>query len=293
VSLLTGSVLILLTLYMPTAVDSCGAPESGAKLASGAQGVGWVGTTLDFPANGRALYPFCLALAGFALLFVFASLLRRSLARKRGLLTWLLALASGVALLPTTDLFFEGSGCRFATVLGLVTLAIMAFLFPAACFRPGFWTKKGVAFWALVAAGILFGLWLGRDLFSKFYPQGGSKFDLLVFYLIASLFALLPLGLWFRYGSFGSSPRPIWPDVGRRLVIFYGIAAAYDLVTVALYEIWGLIAFLAGAYLIFFGYQWLQHEADAREAESETRNYDTRETVTPRVVGDSPVWLGW
>ena len=76
-------------------------------------------------------------------------------------------------------------------------------------------------------------------------------------------FSLLPLGLWLRYGLFGTGPSRLWPNVAQRLVIFYAVTVAFDLLSVVLFKFWGLISFFAGVYLTFFGYWQLKRESDA------------------------------
>jgi hypothetical protein len=264
VSLLAGSIFVLLTLYLPTVVGSCGKPQPGSSLAVGAQGVEWPGKLLLFPANGRFFYLFCLALAAFTLVFLFASLLRWNLAGRRGLVTGLLAVSGSVAFLSTTDLFLvlAGDWLVTATALGIVAFLAVVSLFPSARSRVEIWTKKRMAGWALIAAGAISALLIRDFFFSEFDLHRVGKYGTVGFYLLALVLTLLPLSLWLRNGVFWGTLRCPWQVAGGHLARFYVVITALDLLFVADFGYWGLIAFFAGAYLIFYGYWQLRQAAN-------------------------------
>jgi hypothetical protein len=87
VSLLAGSVLVLLTLYLPTtfSVD----PLPGLQLASGSTDTTWPSCYLVFSPEiaSTVFYLFCLLAAAFTVLFLLASVINRNLVRNRGLRT--------------------------------------------------------------------------------------------------------------------------------------------------------------------------------------------------------------
>ena len=270
ISLLTGSVLVLLTLYLPTAIDSCGSPRLGANLASGEDRIQWPGIALSVVGKGRPFYLFCLALAAFTLLLLFASAVRRDLIQKRSLLTWLVAISGSAALVSTTDLYPVAFIWRFWEVEGVrnqIAFVVLFLLLPIACLRPEFWTKKGAISWTLVATDVFLVLLVGSSLVDKFYPEfyldsniaGHILFSYVSVLLFLSI-SILPLSLWFRYVLLESRPSRLWPNVGRRLAILYSATLAFDLLCVALFRFYGLIAFFLGAYLIFNGYWVLRHE---------------------------------
>jgi hypothetical protein len=286
ISLLTGSVLVLLTLYLPTVIDSCGSPRLGAELASGEDHIQWPSIALSVVGKGRPFYLFCLALAAFTLLLLFASAVRRDPIRKHNLLTWLAAISGSAALVSTTDLYPVAVAFLpyFRDLEGIRAQAVgfLFLLFPIACLRREFWTRKGAILWSLMVIDMLLVLWLSSFLVDRFYPQ--FELDNNLAALLISPISLVPLGLWFRYVLLESGPSRLWPNVGRRLAILYSVTLAFDLLCVVLLRFWGLIAFFLGAHLIFYGYWQLRHEAFLRAAVSNVESCDTCETVTPSVA---------
>jgi hypothetical protein len=317
--LFAGSVLVLLTLYLPTVtVSSWSTAQPGLEIVSGSSDAAWPSFTGFLDSDSRwgivwAFYLFYLAVAAFSVLFLAASVLRRDIIRKRSLLVGLLGISGLAALFSAADLFVliamiklipvlsddGGIGWKvlvpllflfpvaclrpeFRTKKGVITgvfilagivsalfwLEDMAVLFllgilPVACFRPEFWTKKGAAAWGFILAAIISAPWFGDRFLSRVYPRwvGSDRFWTLFLLLIGCLFLLLPLVLWFRYRLFGNGPSRLWPDVGRRLAIFYAGTVVVDLFTVAGSSYWGLSVFFLGVCLIFFGYWRLKREA--------------------------------
>ena len=285
ISLLTGSILVLLTLYLPTAIDSCGSPRLGHELASGDDQIQWLGIALSAVGKGRPFYLFCLAIAALTLLLSFASVMCRDLIQKRNLLTWLVALSGSAALVSTTDMF--PASVAFLPYIkdlewpGVEVVKFLFLLYPVACLRREFWTKKGATLWTLTVIDALLALWLGAFLVDKFYPQ--FEFDGNIAALVFSTVSLLPLGLWSRYVLLEGGPSRLWPDVGLRLAILYSATLAFDLVYIIRFKFWGLVAFFLGAYLVFYGYWQLRQKA-VLQATSIVESCDTCETVTPSVV---------
>lgn len=267
ISLLTGSVLVLLTLYLPTAIDSCGSPRLGYELASGDNQIQWLSIALRVVGKGRPFYLICLALAAFTLLLSLASVVRRDLIQKGNLLTWLVAISGSAALVSTTDLFPASVAflpyIRDLEGTGVEAVEFLFLLYPIACLRREFWTKNGATLWILTVIDVLLAMWLGAFLADKSYPQ--FELDHNIAALAFSPVSLLPLGLWFRYALLEGGPSRLWPNVGCRLAILYSATLAFDLLYVILFRFWGLIAFLLGAYLIFCGYRQLRQEAAVQE----------------------------
>ena len=264
VSLLAGSVLVLLTLYLPTAVDSCGSPEPGLNLASGNADIalpglwGWLGTDSSSEIS-RGFYLFCLVLVALTLIFLLASVFRRNPVRKRRLLTSILAISGLTALLSATNLFIGAALVQTVRIFGdgtyleHIAFTLLLLLFPVACLRPEFRTKKGALIWMLILGAISSATCYGDAFLSKIYPRFEGEDP---FWTVTMIFtvSLLPLALWFRYALLGRVPRPLWRGVKGRLAIFYAAVIAVDLLSIAEFSLWGLIAFLLGLYLIFFGY---------------------------------------
>jgi hypothetical protein len=130
----------------------------------------------------------------------------------------------------------------------------------ASCLAPGvFWPRKGYAAWisALVITGclLLIADRLGVSL--------GEPVNWIVL-AVESVYALLPLGLWYRYGF---SPRPElhaqWQVIRRGLVAFYlaAVPGNFWFLGIAVQEgLWGFVPCYFGIHLIAFGYLRLLRE---------------------------------
>ncbi|HXH48866.1 MAG TPA: hypothetical protein VNM47_05925 [Terriglobia bacterium] len=266
--LLVGSVLVLLTLYLPTAMGFLFGPVPGMDFFSRAETASWAGFLLVFSDGGRTFYLLSLALAAVTPLLLIATVFGWNLSSKHSLLTWLLAISGSVALLATTDslpwaaigqLYFWGLN----ESLGLLALNVLFCLLPIACLRSKFWTWKGAIFWGLISVSVVLGFFFANVLLGEFLPN----FEIDEFFTVVlppTPFLLLPFGLWVRYELLGTTPSSHWPNVAHGLAIFYTLTVVFDIVTAALFEFWGLIAFFLGAYLILYGYWQLRREADAR-----------------------------
>ena len=277
VSLLTGSVFVLVTLYLPTVVGSCGNPAPGYELALGNSNRSWRGSMLvDNSRASRGFYLLCLTLATLTLLLVLASLFRSGLVRKRPLVTWLFAISCAVSLFATTDVFGILVGVRMGQlqdwiggsgeVYELVFVAIPLLLL-VACLRPEFWQQKGAIAWATAVAGVISLSFLADFLPSPLYPKNWDE-DFVSMVAPPILFSLVPLGLWLRFGLFWrDDSRPPWQGVRRRLLIFYAITGVFDLLNLAtgVGGYWGLLSFFVGMYLILFGYTQLRRHADGQQ----------------------------
>jgi hypothetical protein len=103
VSLASGSVLTLLTLFLPIAYEACGPPRKGYEFIRG-KGI-WPGLlTFVFPGWEQGFYVLALALAVFTLLLVLASFHRPAFLRKHALITWPFALAGAFAVLRSATI---------------------------------------------------------------------------------------------------------------------------------------------------------------------------------------------
>lgn len=264
VSLLTGSVLVLLTLYLPTSADSCNHHHLGVKLASGAEGTIWLGRLLNFLGGGRAFYLLCLALAALTLLLLLASVLGSNLTQSRGLSACFLVTSGSVALLSTTDLFALAAFNQIWLGPVNVPFDVLLYLLPVACLRAEFWTRKGAVRWVLILVAIAWGGFFADAAITRFYPHWNSRLDSVIGYLAGFTFSLLPLGLWLRYPYLRGKPDPGWRGVSGRLAVFYAVVLACDIRLVTYEKLWGLVVFFLGAYLLFYGHWQLRQEAGTR-----------------------------
>jgi hypothetical protein len=274
VSLVTGSVFVLLTLYLSTVVGKCGDATPGVELARGDPNISWPGILfLDQPVASRSFYLFCLSLAAVTILLVVASRIHPRFGKQGALLTTLYTISAVVALFSTSDLFsilyvYRGESIQdwanlhddAAGVLFLVVL----FLLPVACLRRDFWKPRGVITWMTIAGGLISLCYLANRFLSGPLPHLQNVAIITAF----GAFSLLPLCLWLRYWVFQSkATRRLLSEMRKRLSVFYAIMGTFDFVNFAtgVEGYWGLLSFLVGIYLIFFGYARLRSEATARE----------------------------
>lgn len=245
VSLASGSVLVLLTLFLPIGYQSCGPETRGYELL---QGKGdwptFVGITLtDY--FGPIFYGLVLALAASTLIFTVISIGNPGSLRNR---VWnhRLMVVSGML-----SLFL------IADVLVLLPLAandygaVASVPIILSCLLPGkFWPKR--IFWTWFGVLILvmltfFGLtalkWIERDAPAWFLLG------------IWSIYALVPLALW--WAGLSGRLEPNWNDVRRGLIAFYlpGVLGNICFSWVAWREgIWGFVPCMAGLHLMSLGY---------------------------------------
>ena len=110
--LLSGSLLVLMTLYLGTSVGACGHAEPGYNIVKGRHEwpsadlteSGWVHAVL--PPLTRSLYTLSLALAALALVLFLWPRFRSALSRERRWTTLLLAVSGGLSLFVLGDFTF-------------------------------------------------------------------------------------------------------------------------------------------------------------------------------------------
>ncbi len=251
VSLASGSVLVLLTLFLPIGYNSCGPETKGYELL---QGKGdWptlVGITLsDY--FGPAFYGALLALAGGTALISLLAMKNPSLLGNPSRSRRLFMISGALSLFLVSD---------FAALLPLAADdigALAAGLIVLTCLLPGkFWPKR--IFWrwfgaVALALLILFGLtalkWIQGDV-PAWFVLG-----------IWAIYALTPLGLWLA-GVSGKLAAE-WYDIRRGLAAFYFPAVVGNLwffVVVWGEGLWGFIPCSIGAHLMALGYMHLSKE---------------------------------
>jgi len=252
VSLASGSVLVLLTLFLPIGYNTCGSPWKGYELV---QGSGHWPTFLGIMLSdyfGPAFYGFVLLLAAWGAVFTAISCWRPGLTRHRSLNLALFAVCGTLSLFLITDAFLLL--VTFAVDnFGTIAEAIASILIVASCVLPGkFWPKA--FFWK----------WFGALVISGMIVAGCEALKLLhddqtswVISLIMAIYGLVPLALWLRGLAARIRSKPEWVKTRQGLVAFYLPAALGNLwfFYVAWREgIWGFVPCWFGLHLMSLGY---------------------------------------
>jgi len=275
VSLASGSVLVLLTLFLPIAYEACGPQRKGHEFIRG-EGV-WPGLlTFVSPWVERGFYILALALAACTLLLVLISLRRPGFLRKSALSPWLFAIAGAFSLFVITDFFWVFAGLWLEPLLQRlevrddVTAAVLpalTFLVLVSCLRSRFLrTQRWIV--ALFAVACVLSLTVLADFFlSLFTPYGFLREATSAGMVMAPalLYSVVPLILWLRFGLFGRSElRAQWPGIRRRVVQMYTPLVVLDCLffsEAVKMGIWGFLPFFVGLHLISLGYMQLAREA--------------------------------
>lgn len=261
VSLFSGSVLVLLTLFLPIGYEACGPRRTGYELMRG-KGDWPTLMGIASSAAGRDFYLLVILVASFTLLLVLASAVRPGVVRSKFLTPRLALLAGTISLFLVCDITLllaalAGDQAGPAAIVPLI----------ASCLSPAiFWSKKGFAAWISVIV-ITGSLLLIAD------RLGASIGEPINWIVIAAetVYALLPLGLWYCYG-FSSRPevRARWETIRRGLVALYFLAVLGNLwflgITVT-EGLWGFVACYFGIHLIALGYLRLIENRKLPEAE--------------------------
>ena len=279
-SLAAGSVLVLLTLFIPIAYEACGPPRKGHEFIRG-KGI-WPGLlTFVFPGWERGFYILALVLAACTLLLLLASVRRPALLRKHALITWLFALAGASSLFVIADFFWIFAADWLEALLqrlkvredmSVAVVAALTLLVLTACLRSRFLRGQRwvVALFAITSA---LSLTVLADFFlNLFTPHRLLHVDWSsrIMTAPAILYWLVPLVVWLRFGLFGGGERRVqWPGIRSRLITMYLPLVAIDclfFVEVVRMGIWGFLPFFAGLHLMSLGYMRLAREAEGPSA---------------------------
>jgi hypothetical protein len=278
VSLASGSVLVLLTLFLPITVDSCGnAAGPGYNLALGRPNHYWPGfLRFSFESFGRGQYIISLILAGVSLLLVLGLFLWSDLARKRRLYAALFAVVGSLSLYTISDYFFlhlmvldDWTAGPFGVIrltVRIVTnlLAILAVLAPGL-----FWPKRAFAVWLITLPITLLVLWISEDAGQLIGWE--LKVSDSWFALPMGAYYLMPLFLWYWKGlSRRNGIRAQWPRIRLGLASLYAPLAAGNcllLVHASQQRVWGLVPYVIGLHLISLGTMRLAEQGEPPPAE--------------------------
>jgi len=290
VSLFTGSVLILLTLFLPVAVEIFGPYRTGHECVRG-EGI-WPGAlslVSILLSEGQSPYPFFytlsytlpLGFAAFTLALLLASCLHPELLRKRRLSTSLFAIAGTLSLFIIAD-FFWFSCCEVITDLiypwgrsdiiitaGAASLTLFVIVW---CLRSRFVRKQKWIISLFAAAGISSLAALGSFslgfLDSRWALEEQTERALLL--APSVLYWLVPAVLWYRFGlSRRGELRAQWPGLRPRVIAMYAPVVAIDCLFFFRIvipsdgdSIWGFPVFFVGIQLLALGYMRLAREAN-------------------------------
>jgi hypothetical protein len=279
VSLFTGGVFILATIFLPLAIDGCGDyAGTGKDIVLGKLDTYWPSFTGSVPYFGRGFYIFLLAWGAVAVVAALARLLGRDLLRSRIWLPVVLAGALSCFVMadtmvwPVIDLAYHLPDGLLWVLLLPVGLAPYRFFRTARapsvrasrCLRRVF--LLGSVLFALTIAGWAVMVITDAEPFDS--PHLAlCVAGYLLFFLPPALCLFGPLALWFRHGVWPMEDSALyWPSLRRRLVLTSAPLVAGQLWVAYMptqipHAAWGLIPCLAGIHLITLGYLRLARSA--------------------------------
>lgn len=247
ISLAGGSLLVLLTLFLPIGYSSCGPKTMGYELVRGkGEWPTFLGIFVSEPA-GQAFYILLLAIAAFTAIFVLPSFKASAVSRKALLNRRLFLVTATVSLFLISDVFVilppgEERYGSAAFALGLISIL-----------GPGFfWPKKVFAGW-LGALVITIAVFFVADALGV---QDGS-WKSVPSYLFVAIYALAPIGLWWLGVAASKFDPAQWLKVRRGLVAYYLPAVLGNLwfFVIAWREgVWGFVPCVIGIHLMTIGY---------------------------------------
>jgi hypothetical protein len=274
VSLLSGSVLVLLTLYIPVAFNACGTNRTGAEFLRG-QGI-WPGmgslVQTDFE---RALYALGLALAVFSLT-VMAVTLRRPALLQRPWIQWPFLAAGLACLFALSDFVWFNLSAQAGDFLNsrlglhapeieMAMVDLLAILAMALCLRSKFLRSQFWLVWLFGVETIICLLALVDYALRQYgrTPLVSADTALLMAASPGILFWVVPMMLWMLFGFSRSAERHRrWVSLRPRITWMFllaGIVAAALILWPSAWAVWGIGPYLGGLSLIFLGYAELAH----------------------------------
>lgn len=253
VSLASGSLLVLLTLFLPIGYEACGPRRTGYELMAGEGG--WpTFLCISYTPLGQDFYRLVLLLASFTLLLALVFSLRPGVMRNRLLAERLVLLSGALSLFLVSD-----TTALLAVTAGDQASPAAFIPFIASCLAPGlFWPRRSFLAWVGVIASAVSLLFI-LDILGM--SDGQTMWILLG---TGVIYSLVPLGLWYRYGF---APRP--EARAQSEVILRGVVAFYFpavlgnfwFLGVAIKEgVWGFVPCYFGIHLIALGYLRLKQE---------------------------------
>ena len=272
VSLFSGAVFVLLTLFLPIAYNSCGPEKTGIEFIGGASG--------DFPllagmysqAFGRGFYALSILFAGFTLILVVVSWFQPWVFRGHRWVTSLYGASGTISLYilgdavcfmlgwlagTILDSTLQGDETRKAVGFGLILVLA------ALCLRSKFLRSSRLIL-ALLTAAIFGCLLVIAKYFSALFFPGRHIPDWSLdrqLIILENLYWFLPAYLWYRFGlrqrPSGETP---WPNIRSTILKVYLPALVCVPILfwlVADEHVWGFIPFSIGIHLMSLGYMQL------------------------------------
>ncbi len=267
VSLAAGSLMVLLTLFIPLTQEACGPNRTGLEFIRG-RGA-WVGL-MGLISNHIewAFYVLTLLMAAGTLAMVLVSVRRDGPPVRPRTARVFLALATTLALYWALDVFAFGAlgilgagvfdPLAFTDETSLAVLAAAALAVIALCLRARLLRAERWAL-GLFEGAALISLTLSVNYYLSLFSSrplldSDSSVQLLV--LVVSLYWLVPAGLWFRFGlSEDAARQGRWPRLRSQIVWLLLPGAAYPFLYLdeARAGRWGYLPFFTGVLLIFAG----------------------------------------
>ncbi len=284
VSLVSGALFVLSTLFLPLAMDSCGhcATGPGLDIVTGGSESLWPGFILGFSLRqlGRGFYVMLLVCAICTLALAVLSLRFPKVLTSFGSQKALLAVTGAASLLLLTDycsFLVVAAGDSALQAVGdiddRVVALIIPFLILLVCIRC--LAAQSVRGSLPIRLTFILGgsaAFVSLTILSVRTQAGLPKWDLdwwVPWFGSLLLYFLSPVILWYRHGLWPARNSAIkWPPVRRRLVWIYLPAvagqflAAHEAIEIG---VWGLIPCLLGIHLMTFGYLQIVRETTARQ----------------------------
>ncbi len=280
VSLFTGGVFILATVFLPLAIDGCGGyAGTGRDLAAGKPDTYWP-SWLGMSPFGRWFYIFLLACAALAVVVALARLFKHDFRRSH--IALLVALACATSYFVMADImiwpiFFLGDYLpdELQWGLTLVTFGLVAYLFLRTVRVPSVRASRFLRLVFRLGGGLFvlsFPAWvLVAVLDTNAANSTHLALQTVGYVLLLSppvLCVFGPLALWFRHGVWPMAESSLyWPSLRRRLALACSpvVAGQFYAAYRSFVEprVWGLALCLAGIHLVTLGYLRLRKQAEA------------------------------
>jgi serine/threonine protein kinase len=273
-SLLSGGVLVLLTLFLPVAYQSCGPSRTGLAFVRGESG--------DLPIMGllgggrlsRGFYILTLMLAVVAVTIVLLSALQPAVLRSRRSITVLFGISGSISLILFSNAAYEalvyGAVLFTPKAFGAVTSVVIpgAGLLAAGLALSSRSLRKSKVALVLLALGGVSCLLMLTDFVVSLSLPGGylpKTAGSVITACLVDLYWLVPVCLWFQFSLFKKpGAEAEWLSVRSGIVKAYlpcvvGVPGFLWL-AVAAGHVWGFIPYTLGIHLMSLGYMQLSKQ---------------------------------
>jgi serine/threonine protein kinase len=266
-SLLTGGLLILLTLFLPIAYQSCGPSQTGLVFLQGGPG----SLPIFMPADTwgtRGMYVFTLVFAALSILLVLLSLAAPGVLQGRRWLKFLFGMAGEMSLFllsaAVTTACFVGwillgkSGAPLMVAIPGLGVVMLGLALRSRILRGSKLVMLLMVLGCVDCVILLADHVVSLSTTAEFLPKGVPAWMEIS---LAFLYWFIPAYLWFRYRLIGNPARQgQWPALRGGIVKLYlpcVLAVPGILWLSASMKVWGFIPYTAGVHLITLGYMQL------------------------------------